>query len=356
MERRDDQERGGGVMSIGGVARRVRAYGGQFLLLAALTLAVTLLISAAPRVVNGHTQEGLRRSLAAQPAERRDLTYSTDPLFNAGNGTSLLAAYEGDLSSLQAGMPPDVRAMVDQRWFTAETDVSRLTGPDLAAKNLLVDLGLRAMPGVREAGTLVEGRWPDESTAAGQPMQVALAVSVARKLNLRVGSRLTLASAPPGAGGRPYTPEVAENPPEPVPISVVGLFEPREGADGIWQGLPSTLRVVEPKGDGEPFVALGVVDGTALDRLSAQGWGLRFSWRYRLGTDDIDARKLDQLIDSIQQMSREAQGRNFVQGLDIPLRAFAAEVDAARTVLAVIAAGVLAALAGLVVLAAALTV
>ncbi|SCL22298.1 putative ABC transport system permease protein [Micromonospora rhizosphaerae] len=334
-------------MSIGAVARRIRVYGGQFLLLAALTMVVTLLISGVPRLVNWRAEQGLRTFLASQPAERRDVTYSTEPLFNAGNGTSLLTAYEADLERLQAGMPPDVRRMVDQRWFTAETEPGRVRGRDLAAKNLLVDLGLRSMPGIAEAGTLTEGRWPDQGALADQPVQVALAADVARKLNLRAGSQLTLA-APQAA-----TPEGA---PDPVRISVVGVFEPRQRADGIWQGLPQILRVIEPQGDGQPFVALGVVDGAALDRLSADGWGLRFSWRYRLGADSIEIAALDRLIDSIQLMGRQAQGRIFVQGLDIPLREFKAELAAARTVLVVIATGVLAALAGLVVLAAGLTV
>ncbi|MEU2614598.1 FtsX-like permease family protein [Micromonospora sp. NPDC007271] len=334
-------------MSIGAVARRIRAYGGQFLLLAALAMVVMLLISAVPRVVNWHTDQGLRTMLASQPAEKRDVTYSTGmPLFNAGNGTSLVTAFEADLPRKQAEMPPDVRRLVDQRWFTAETDPGRVTGRDLAAKNLLVDLGLRSMPGIAEAGTLTEGRWP-AAGARGEPVQVALAAEVAGKLNLRVGSQLAL------AGPESQTPEGA---PEPVRVSLVGVFQPRDRADGIWQGLPSVLHVVEPQGDGQPFVAVGVADSAALDRLSVDGWGLRFSWRYRLGTSDINAREVPGLIDNLQRMSRQAQGFTLVQGLDIPLREFVAAVAAAHTVLAVIAAGVLATLAGLVVLAAGLTV
>ncbi|MGS2614472.1 FtsX-like permease family protein [Micromonospora sp. LZ34] len=353
-------------MRIGAVIRRIRAYGGQFLLLATLTLVATMLISGVPRVVNWYADHGARTFLAGQPAERRDLTYSTEPcspyasacpppVYSAGNGTSLMATYQAGLERLQAGMPPDVRQRVEQRWFTAETDPGRVRGRDLAAKNLLVDLGLRSMPGIAESATLTEGRWP-QAAPAGQPVQVALAAEVARKLNLRVGSTLTLTTTPQGAGGRPYTIEAAENPPDPVPISVVGLFEPRERADGIWYGLPQILQVIEPPGDGMPFVALGVVDGATLDRLSEEGWGLRFSWRYRLGIDGIDARALDGLLDSIQQMSRQAQSQTFVQGLDIPLREFMFGMDAARTVLAVIAAGVMATLAGLVLLATGLTV
>ncbi|MFG3713436.1 FtsX-like permease family protein [Micromonospora sp. NPDC047730] len=346
MERRDDQERRRGVVSIGAVARRVRAYGGQFLLLAALTLVAVLVISGVPRIVNDHAQQGLRSHLGAVPPQQRDVTYSTGPLVDTDTDTSLVAAHQGDLAKLEAGLPPVVRRMVEQRWFTAETAASRVRGPDLAAKNLLVDLGLRAVPGVEEAGTLVEGRWPADAPK-GQPVQVALAEDVARKLNLRLGSRLTLAAP---TAGSPF-----ESMP-PVQVAVVGLFQPRAGTDGLWDGLPPLLRIVEPEGDGEPFIIVGVVDGAALDRQAVAGWPMSFSWRYRLGADGIDVRELDQVIDGLQQTTREAAGRDIIQGLDIPLREFAAEVDSARTVLGVIAAGVLATLAGLVALAAGLLV
>ncbi|MFI6263973.1 FtsX-like permease family protein [Micromonospora sp. NPDC051006] len=331
-------------MSIGAVARRVRAYGGQFLLLAALTAVVTLLISGVPRAVNRLAEQGLREQLAAAPPAQRDLTYSTEPLTAANNGTSLIEAQQRELATLQSQMPPIVGDLVDQRWFVADGEPGRLTGPDLAAQKLLVDLVPRAMPGVEESGTLVDGRWP-QSGAAGQPLQMALADDVARKLNLRVGSRLRLASLQRLAGGPPTA------------ITVVGVFQPHDRAAGIWDTLPQTLRVTEPRGDGEPFDAVGVVHPAALDQQAAAGWPTRFSWRYRLGVDGLDARRLDQLIDGIGEMSRTAPERqSLVQGVDVPLRAFAAALASARTILAVVGVGVLATLAGLVVLAATLAV
>ncbi|MEU6074345.1 FtsX-like permease family protein [Micromonospora sp. NPDC047074] len=345
MERRDEQERRRHVLSVGAVARRVRAYGGQFLLLAGLTLVATLVISGVPRIVNDHSQQGLRAHLGAVPPQQRDVTYSTGPLLAKRDGHSPVATRQGDLATLEAGMPPAVRGLVEQRWFAADTAVTRLRGPDLAAKNLLVDLGLRAVTGIEEAGTLVEGRWPAHAPK-DQPVQVALAADVAGKLNLRLGSRLTLAAPEP---------LTSDSPPS-TRITVVGLFQPRDATDGFWDGLPPLLRIGEPEGDGEPFVIVGVVAGAALDRHAAAGWPVSFSWRYRVGAEGIDARELDQVIDGLQQMTREAAGRDVLQGLDIPLREFAAEVDSARTVLGVIAAGVLATLAGLVVLAAGLLV
>ncbi|MGW1450575.1 hypothetical protein ACWCO3_20140 [Micromonospora sp. NPDC002411] len=58
-------------MSVGAAVRRVRTYGGQFLLLAVLTLVVTLLISGVPRLVNRLAEQGLRAQLVSEPAARR---------------------------------------------------------------------------------------------------------------------------------------------------------------------------------------------------------------------------------------------------------------------------------------------
>ncbi|MFC4021883.1 FtsX-like permease family protein [Micromonospora sp. GCM10011542] len=330
-------------MSVGAAARRVRAYSGQFLLLGVLMLVVTLLVSGVPRLVNRLAEQGLRERLTSEPAARRDLSYTSGSTSLAGGAAMSTARTRLDV--LERQMPPAVRAAVAERWYSAETLPGRLTGPDLAARNLLVDLGLRAVPGVREAGTLVEGAWPDEVPDPDGPVQVALDADVARKLNLRAGSRLQLSQQ--------LTPEV----PLLAPVVVVGLFRPANRSDGIWDALPPLLRIIEPQGDGEPFVAQAVVTPATLDRQVAEAWPVRFGWRYRLGASTIDPRRLDELIDGLQQLQRQAPAdAKLTQGVDVPLRAFAAEVDAARTLLAVIAAGVLATLAGLIVLAATLAV
>ncbi|MEK8107381.1 hypothetical protein NKG94_23655 [Micromonospora sp. M12] len=136
-----------------------------------------------------------------------------------------------------------------------------------------------------------------------------------------------------------------------------GLFRPADRENGIWDGLPPLLRITEPLGDGQPLIVVGVVAQSALNKRAAEGWPIQTTWRYRLGVDGIDARELDQTIDGLTVMQRNRpQDLTLVQGVDVPLRAFAAQVDAARTLLAVIAAGVLATLTGLIVLAASLAI
>ncbi|MFF5052657.1 FtsX-like permease family protein [Micromonospora sp. NPDC000663] len=328
-------------MSVGAAVRRVRAYGGQFLLLAVLTLVVTLLISGVPRLVNRLAEQGLRTQLTSEPAARRDLSYTT----SLGPGAGMSVAAER-FDALAAEMPPQVRSAVTERWYSVDTAAARVVGPDLAARNLLVDLGLRAMPDIQGASTLVEGTWPSETYVPDRPIEVALDVDVARKLNLRAGSELRIGNT--DDKGRLV---------DSTPLVVIGLFRPVDRANGIWDGLPQLLQIIAPEGDGMPFVMVGVVAQSAFNKRAAAGWPIQSNWRYRLGVDRIDAQKLDELIDGLQAMQRDQPaGLTLTQGVDVPLRAFAAQVNAARTLLAVIGAGVLATLAGLIVLAAILAI
>ncbi|RZT77073.1 putative ABC transport system permease protein [Micromonospora violae] len=327
-------------MSVGAAVRRVRAYGGQFLLLAVLTLVVTLLISGVPRLVNRLAEQGLRAQLNSEPAARRDLSYTTRLEPATSQRTAMGNAVER-FEALAADMPPQVRSAVTEKWYTVETAGARVVGPDLAARKLLVDLGLRAMPDIQSASTLVEGAWPSETYVPDRPIEVALDVDVARKLNLRTGSQLRIGRTDKDGnflGG--------------APLVVSGLFRPVDRANGIWDGLPQLLQIIEPTGDGQPLVGVGVVAQSVLNKRAAEGWPVQTNWRYRLGVDRVNARELDQLIDGLQVMQRtHPPDLTLTQGADVPLRAFAAQIDAVRTLLAVIAAGVLATLAGLIVLA-----
>ncbi|WP_246140777.1 hypothetical protein [Micromonospora olivasterospora] len=138
---------------------------------------------------------------------------------------------------------------------------------------------------------------------------------------------------------------------------MVGVFRPNDPADGVWAPLPSALRLAEPEGDGEPFLTAGVTGAGGFEALADKGWDVSFAWRYRVDPQRLDARRLTETIDGLAAMDRtRPSGLTLTQGLDIPLRQFAASLRAARMLLAVIVAGMLATLAGLAVLAAGLAV
>ncbi|MFF5181312.1 FtsX-like permease family protein [Micromonospora sp. NPDC000316] len=330
-------------MSVGAVVRRVRTYGGQFLLLAVLTLVVTLLVSGVPRLVNRLAEQGLRAQLTNELPARRDIGYSTaeGPFTSVKTATG--AARER-FDNLAQQMPPQVGSGVTERWHSVETMPARVVGPDLVAGKLLLDLGLRVMPDLQDNSTLVEGAWPSETYVPGRPIEVVLDADVAGKLNLRAGSQLRIGNADSNGVLMDAS-----------PMLVSGLFRPADRANGMWDGLPPALRITEPAGDGQPLIAVGVVAPSTFNKRAAEGWPMRSDWRYRLGVDRVDARHLDEMIDGLQTMQRTTPpGLTLTQGVDVPLRAFAAQLNAARTLLAVIAAGVLATLAGLIVLAATL--
>jgi putative ABC transport system permease protein len=328
-------------MSLPGAARRVRAYGGHFLLLAVLTALTALLVTAVPRVTDRLTGQGLREYVAGQPVARRDLTYGTAEEPVPPNGSRLADARAGDLAGIEDRMPPAVRATVGQRWYVAQTAFARLRGPTLSPGKGLVDLSLRVGAGLPEAATLTAGRWP-AGTAADGAIEVALADTVAGPLGLRAGDRFSLAVL--DADGAPLRRR---------PVVLVGVFAPHDRTDGIWDSLPTMLRLTPPEGDGDPFRIVGYTAGGGFDAAAAAGWPVSFGWRYRIAPERIDADGLGALVDGLAALERtRPAGLTLTQGVDIPLRRFAESLAAARTLLAVIAAGLLATLAGLTVLAA----
>ncbi|MEV0152436.1 FtsX-like permease family protein [Micromonospora sp. NPDC050686] len=329
-------------MGLFAVLRRVRAFGGHFLLLAVLALVTAFLVSGMPRTGNRLAQDGLDHYLAGQPAAQRDLTY-LGLAISAADGESMTQLRATRLDELPEKMPAELRQAIAQRWYQADTAPGELKGPDLAARNLKVELTLRFMPGAEEAIDLIDGRWPAASQPKDRPIEVALATDTAGKLNLRVGSRLLLNRIGP------------EPDPNPSPVVVVGLFRPRDPADGAWDGLPQVLKVSEPQGESGPFGLVGLTATGPVDRLVAAGWDGQFSWRYRVGADRIDVRELHDMVAAVRQVQRNPPPRtDFRQGLEDLLTRFGGTVDAARTLLAIISAGVLATLGGLVALAAGL--
>lgn len=329
-------------MSPSGAPRRVRAYGGHFLLLAVLTLVTALLITAVPRVADRLTGQGLREHVAAQPVALRDLTYTTEQVVVPQTASRVAATRAAELATVEARMPQAVRRTIGERWYAAQTAFSRLTGPTLSADKGLIDLSLRTMTGLPEAATLVDGRWPAGATGRGEVIEVALADTVAGPLGIRAGSTFALSVL-----------DEDGNPLRRRTVTLVGVFRPTDPHAGIWDALPSMLRLAAPTGDGQPFLSVGYTSEAGFDTAATAGWPVTFGWRYRVAADRVTPGQLTALVDGLAAMQRtRPAGLTLTQGFDIPLRQFAESLAAARTLLAVIAAGLLATLAGLILLAA----
>ncbi|PTA42857.1 FtsX-like permease family protein [Micromonospora sp. RP3T] len=323
-----------------GAVGRVRAYGGQFLLLAVLTAVTALLITGVPRVADRLTGQGLTEYVAGQPAARRDVTYATAPTtFTTGDQFATQAA---QLAAIEDRMPDAVRDVIGQRWYAAQTVPGRLRGPTLSTDKGLIDLVLRGGTGLREAATLTGGRWPERGVTEAGAIEVALADPVAAGLGVRPGDRFRLSLLSPDG-----------SPPTSRPVELVGVWRPNDPGNGVWDALPSMLRLTPPEGDGDPFVAVAYTGDAGIDATVAAGWPVAFGWRYRIAPDRLAAGRLDALIAGVDELERTRPASvTLTQGVDVPLRRFAASLAAARTLLAVIAAGLLATLAGLALLAA----
>ncbi|MFI2650335.1 FtsX-like permease family protein [Micromonospora fulviviridis] len=329
-------------MSPSGAPRRVRAYGGHFLLLAVLTLVTALLITAVPRVADRLTGQGLREHVAAQPVARRDLTYTTEQEVLPRTASRIAATRAAELATVEARMPPAVRQTIGERWYAAQTGFSRLTGKTLSADKGLIDLSLRTMTGLPEAATLVDGRWPAGGRDAGDAIEVALADTVAGPLGIRAGNTFALSIL-----------DQDGNPVRRRTLTLVGVFRPTDPHAGIWDALPSMLRIAAPTSDGQPFLTVGYTSEAGFDGAATSGWPVSFAWRYRVSPDRVAPAQLTALVDGLAALERtRPAGLTLTQGVDIPLRQFAQSLAAARTLLAVIAAGLLATLAGLILLAA----
>ncbi|MFC0095929.1 FtsX-like permease family protein [Micromonospora marina] len=331
-------------MSLPGAARRVRAYGGQFLLLAVLTLVTALLITGVPRVADRLTGQGLTEYVAGQPVARRDLTYSTAPTVVPPAEQPVVAGRGAQLAAIEEKMPAEVRATIGERWFAAQTVPGRLRGPTLRDDKGLIDLHLRAGTGIREAATLVDGRWPERGVTPAGAIEVTLAETIATTLGLAAGDRFRFSLL--NADGNVLKSR---------PVDLVGVWRPNDPAGGVWDTLPSMLKLAPPENDGDPFVGVAYTADAGLDSITGQGWPVTFGWRYRIAPDRLEPGRLDALIADVDGLDRARPTEiemALSQGVDIPLRRFADSLAAAQTLLAVIAAGLLATLAGLTLLAA----
>jgi putative ABC transport system permease protein len=322
--------------------RRVRAFAGQFALLAVLALVVALLITAAPTLANRSADQGLRNQIAAQPVAVRDITYQETP--DRFESPLTGASRPDQLRLLLDSMAPALRDVIGDRWYAAQTGSAKASGPGLRPGAPL-DLVLRTTTGGQPAVTMVDGRWPAGSTDPKAPVEAMLPVDVADKLGLRPGALLT---------AKPNGPDLPR-----ARVAIVGTFRAVDPAAGIWDSLPSVLRLTPgpPDANPSPVTAVALTSQAGLDSRSGAHWPVTHSWRYRVAPDRLDAGHVTSVIDGIHEMDQQVpRGLTLTRGLEEPLGKFLARFNAALTVLSIITAGVLATLAGLVILAAGLAV
>ncbi|WP_045745568.1 FtsX-like permease family protein [Actinoplanes rectilineatus] len=316
------------------VLRRVRAYAGQLGLLAALVGLAAFLASGPARLINDQIDLGLRGDVGELGSSARDVTFSHNlepPLIaRAGDGAPLLA-------TIRDGLRAPLPEMIDGAWFIAEVGPAAVVRggrnescPQLAAA--------RRQTGADEATRIVDGRRP--ASRAGRS-EAIIGADAAAALNLRTGEKFALADR---FG-------VAE-------ITVVGVFEPVDAAAPIWDDMRLVRAACPDPRDGTRWRAVLLTDAVGADTAGTDAEALEHRWRYRIDERTLTADRIGEVNEALAAARRTppADGTSMLTSLDSTLAAFDQRLRAARSLIAVVQAGILATLAGLILLAARLAV
>lgn len=317
---------------------RVRVFAGQFGLLAVLALVAALLITAAPRLANDLTDRALREDVARLPYSARDITFEERP--ESVTDDPMLGFAETALATHRDRMPVPVQRVIGGAWFTAGIE-----GMTLAPAGPRTRFGLRTQAGMTDRVRITAGRWPENGPDA-RTIEVAVSPAVAKQLGASVGTVLKV-SADPQLGAGPGLPRVA----------IVGVFEPVDGTDHAWDTLRLALQPFAGLPDIPPSV-LAVTDGPGLGSASRSVAPLSLTWRYRIDEERLDGSMLQPLITAFAKVERTPPGLGITTStnLDATLARFDGQLRAVSALLAVVQAGLVATLLGLIALAAALAV
>ncbi|GLH94872.1 FtsX-like permease family protein [Phytohabitans aurantiacus] len=318
------------------VLHRVRVFVGQFLLLAVLAAGAAALVTGAPRMANDLADRALREDVRRLPTAARDLTLSQKP--QPFGDALIVARAQAELDRYRATLPQPLPGLIGDKWFAAST------GPDRVSTRVgsgpVVDFGLRTQTGVEEAGRITSGRWPATEESAPQ-VEIALSAAVARALGVTVGSVLPVTAADP----------------RPLPAVVVGIFEPLDATAPVWDDMRLALEPFPGLPPDVPPRSIAVTDHMGMTIAAERLRALSYSWRYRIDENRLDSGDLDAVTAALAQVKRQPPALSTVtSALDSNLARFTDQLRAVQALLAVVQAGLLATLFGLIALAASLAV
>jgi putative ABC transport system permease protein len=312
---------------------RLRASAGQLTLLAVLTVVAGVLLTGAPRVANELTDQALRQRIESLPYQVKDLTYSIEGL---GGGAFLPHHAADRLRQQRDRLVPPLTSRIDRSLYT-------VTAPP--ETTIALDHGLegRARFGVRNGNEyerhtrLVDGRWPQN--IPGLPrVEVVVSELSAEILNLRVGSDYAISSS--------------DGPPNPLKMRVVGVFAALDPGDAIWDTEPYLLNSYVPQDDNESYLNVMLTDVPGMDVVALHNIRVNYQWRYHFNTSTLDMVSAPEVIKAVLEARKlGVGGSSAVTGLDTALARFADGARSAQALFAVVQAGTLATLGGLVLLA-----
>jgi putative ABC transport system permease protein len=316
------------------IMSRVRAFAAQLALLAALAALATFLSAGPGRIANGITDDGLRSDLATLAYTNRDLTFTLardfDPAAAGGPDRA------GRLDEIRAGLPAPIPGLISDGWFVDQVGPVNAAIGDLYFKACPTLVGVRRQTGSDEATTMVEGRRPKSTPRQAEAI---VGTDEAKALGVEVGELITL-------NARSGT----------ATVRVVGRYDPVDPDAPIWADM-KLARVACPTPDEDTrYRATLLTDAAGAELAGSQAAELKRSWRYRLDEQRITADRIPELTGAVAQIRRNPPKDTALQsGVDATLADFDQRLRAVQAVLAVVRAGILATMAGLILLAARLS-
>lgn len=296
------------------------------LLIAVLVLVTALISASAPRLFNRVADAGLRYEVAQASVVERNLQLGRITRVDAspGSGMAAVAAVE---TSIEDDLPASVRRIISGDSHFAESVVWRIPGrpPERPGFMTLhfqgaLDDEIRLVSGRMPTGrteTIMVEPLPNVTTDSGEfpatLFEIALSTATADALGVAVGDRMDLVPDPDDPlVGRFGIAEAAL-------VDVVGLYEVTDPAGDFWvgdYGLDQPTQV--PVGISTVMIyATALLSPDAYPALTLLIPPIRYTYRYTVDAELLDAGMLDELVVDLQQM--EASYASFATAPD-PVR------------------------------------
>lgn len=334
-----------------------------------LVLVTAFLFAVAPRLLGRVSDEALRAEVAGASAAVRDIQLIQERRLGTSTGDPMTAV-DAVGADLEAQIPTSVRRLFVDRVYTVDTPRFRVTSPTESGALL----SLRVQQDVADHIRYVGGRAPTgklrpippepgSAITPGSPTayEVALSTASATEMGVKVGDTLQLVLDATDPLNRAKLHEAA--------VEVVGVFEVPDPKAAYWSG-DTTLERPTLKALSADVVLTNAVALVApetypilLGNTDQIGLPLRYSWRWYVNPDRLEAGQVDDLqvglrrMESVFPATRVASGPasgtilrsgllRFIEGQ----QARWASVRAVLTVVAIGPAAVAGAALGLIVL------
>ncbi len=301
------------------------------LLIMLLVLATAFLGASGPRLFARAADAGLRYEVSRATPVERNLQLGRITEIDAAPGEAMqrVEAVENDV---EGTLPASVRGILSGSSISAESITWRVLDRPAERPGFLT---FQAQGGLGDHVRMVEGRMPTGEVTrvpapppppssvplppgerAGPLFEVALSTTTADQLGIGIGARMDLVpdTDDPLVGAFGF--------PEPAAAEVVGLYEVADPNADFWvgdYGLDQPTLV--PVGISVVLVyATALISPDAYPALSELTWPMRYTFRYFVDPERLDAGMLDQLATDLRRMEGQ-------------LASFATTPDPTRTTL-----------------------